>query len=337
MFNEFIVNKQNLINNIQTIKRDNLGSLVCAMVKANAYGVGLQNVVSTLNDYVDFFGVTNLQEAKQTAKYTTKKVLIVGALENEVDNRFSYSCHCLEDVQKLAKTNQTVNIHLKINTGMNRFGFDDIKDYEKALKIIQKSNLVLEGLFTHFATTDKNVEKQMFIFDKYVIVAKQYNFKPIVHVDNSFVNETNNHHKDMVRIGFDLYNRKNQKFTPVVEIKTQVVQINKVKKGELVGYNYRFVAPKKMDIAVVPVGYADGFSLNYVGMYLKVFGVKCRVLNICMDCFMLDVTGLEIKKGDVIQILGTDISLDNYADFAKISAYEVMTRFAAIRATRKLI
>ena len=338
MFNNIIIHKDNLINNIKQVRNENPNSKVCAMVKANAYGVGDSVVVQVFEKYVDFWGVACFFEAQKIKKLTKRPILIVGALEKEnIDERFSYTCSDLEDVLFLTSLNSQIKIHLKINTGMNRFGFSNLKDFKKALNVIKKSKLKLEGLFTHFATSDELVNEQMKKFNKFVDVCFSLGLNPIVHADNSFVNEKFNHNLDMVRIGFSLYNRSDGWFLPAVEIKTKIVQIQNVKKGELVGYDYRFVAKRDLIVAVVPIGYADGFDMKFLGIELNIGGSFCKVLNICMDCFMLDITNTKLKKGDEIYLLNKFNSLNFYAEYAETNAYEIMTKFSHMRASRVLI
>lgn len=338
MFNEILINKTNLINNIKQVKSKNQNSKICAMVKANAYGVGVKQVVKILENYVDFWGVACFFEANAIKNLTNKKILIVGPLENKnINERFSYTCSSIEDVKFLIKLNKKINIHIKINSGMNRYGLSDFKEFKQILKLVKNSQLEFEGIFTHFATADKFVNFQYNYFLKFVHIAKKYGFNPIVHADNSVVNEKFNHNLDMVRIGFDLYNKSSENFKPVVEIKSKIVQINKVKKGNLVGYNYRFVAKKSMQVAVIPIGYADGFDMHYLNLSLNISNKNCKILNICMDCFMLDVSDIKIKKGDEIYILNHIKPLSLYANYSNTSEYEVMTKFSKLRAVRKVI
>lgn len=338
MFNKIVIYKDNLISNIKQVKQENKNSKICAMVKANAYGVGVNQVVQVLEDYADFFGVACFFEAKQVRSLTNKSILIVGAFDkDEINEDFSYSCSSLEDVELLISQNQKIKIHFKINTGMNRYGFKDLKEFKKALILAKKSLLIVEGIYTHFATTDDYVLEQMKNFNKFVKLCEKFGFAPLVHADNSFVNEKCNHKLDMVRIGFNLYNNNKGWFLPVAEIKSEVVSLIDVNKGELVGYDYRCVAKHKMKVAVVPIGYADGFKLKYIGMEINVQGVNCQVLNVCMDCFMLDVTKLNIKKGDEIFVLNKFNSLEDYSRFVNSSPYEIMTNFSSLRAERIVV
>lgn len=337
MFNQFIVHKNNLINNIKQVRFENPNSKVCAMVKANAYGVGDEIVIKTLEDYVDFWGVACFFEAQKIKPLTKNKILIVGALEKEyIDEDFVYSCGNIDELKFLIDLKKQIRIHFKVNTGMNRFGFKSLREFKKAMNMICHSCLILEGLYTHFATTDEFVLEQMVEFKKYIKVCNSFGVFPIVHADNSFVNEKFNHKLDMVRIGFSLFNRDEGWFLPTCEIKSTIVETYSISKGEQVGYEKRFVAPKKMKIAIIPIGYADGFDFKYIGMELNVAGQKLKVLNICMDCFMLDITNSKLKKGDEIYILNKFNPLQLYANYCGGSAYEVMTKFSHIRADRIL-
>ncbi len=337
MFNSFLVSSENLIKNIKYIRLKNPNSKICVMVKANAYGVGVKFVVKTIDRYVDFYGVSNEQEARQVAKFSKKKILIVGALPYRIDGRFSYTCHSIDDIIRLVKKDKEYNIHLKINSGMNRFGFKSAREFSRALKLIKNSKLKIEGIFTHFATADEYMHVQFSQFLKFVKMVKKKDFNPIIHADNSIVSEIENHGLDMVRVGFSLYNKSSKNFSPVVKIKTKIVQVNMVRAGELVGYNYIFVAKKNMRVGIIPIGYADGFDLSYIGLKLNLNGNLCKVLNICMDCFMVDLTDTKLKKGDSIYILDDTTPLKTYADYSNSSEYEVMTKFSQIRANRRLL
>ena len=335
MFNKFVIYKKNLINNINQIKAKNPQTKICAMVKANAYGVGEQQVVKILNKYVDFFGVANYVEALKIKNLTNKKILITSALDiTHINKRFSYTCNSLQDIESLANLNKKINIHLKINSGMNRFGISSIEEAKQCLQKIAESKLILEGVYTHFATTDEYVSVQLKTFHKYVALTQKMGFNPIFHADNSHVFDKFNHNFQMVRIGFNLYNSSGLNYKPVVEIKTQIVQTNIVKKGQLVGYDRRFVASSRRVVAVLPLGYADGFDMRYLGLKLNISGSLCKVLNICMDCFMLDITKTNLKKDDRISILNSANPLSLYANYSSTSEYEVMCKFGNLRADR---
>ena len=148
------------------------------------------------------------------------------------------------------------------------------------------------------------------------------------------VSELKNHALDMVRIGFNMYNQDKFGYKPVVKIKSKIVQINSVKKGELIGYDRRFVASKKMKVAIIPIGYADGFDMRYIGGSILFKSVQCKILNICMDCFMLDVTDVNVNIDEDIYILDRNNTLYKYAQMLNTTEYEVMTKFNQMRAER---
>ena len=339
MFNRFIIYKDNIISNVKQAKQKNPNSKICAMIKANAYGVGLDQVVKILNPYVDYFGVSCFFEAKRLFKLTKKKVLIVGPIceREKINTHISYTCSSLEDVKFLISKNKKINIHLKINTGMNRYGFSNFAKFKQAVQLCLNSKLNIEGIFTHFATTDEFVEMQMKCFQKFVLHIKQSGIKAIVHADNSETSERFSHNLDMVRIGFNLYNSNTKPYLPAVEIRSQIVQIQNINKGDCVGYAKRFVAKSRMEVGIVPIGYADGFDMSYLGIKLKLKNKWCKVLNICMDCFMLDITKLRIKKEEPICVLNKINSLSHYAKHSHTHEYEVMTRFSSIRANKEVL
>jgi len=339
MLNQFFIYKNRLLNNIKKIKSKNHNSLICAMVKANAYGVGADFVVKTFSPYVNFFGVSSLKEAEGISSLTSKKILIVSSLEKNknLTNRFSYTCSSLADVLFLKRLHKKFNVHLKINTGMNRYGFSSLEEFSKALSIIKNSKLVLEGVFTHFATDDSYVNVQFKRFKQFIEIIKKNQLKPIIHADNSRVSEKYNHNLDMIRVGFNLYNNNKNGFKAVITIKSKIVQVNLIKSGDLVGYDKKYISKSNIRVAVIPVGYADGFLTLYRGMMIKLKNQDCEVLNVCMDCFMLDITKTSLKKGDIVYILNKQNPLSNYSNYSKLSEYEVMCNFSHIRSDKKLI
>lgn len=336
MFNEFIIDSKKLIKNIKQAKQKSNNKKICAMVKADAYGIGAKTVVKLLNDYVDYFGVACFFEANSIKRYTNKKILIVGPVERKrIDERFSYTCNGIEDLKYIASKNKNVSIHLKVNSGMNRYGIKNLKEFIVCLQFIKTNKLKLEGVFTHFATSDKYTNLQYKKFLKFVRATKELNLDPIFHCDNSETSFSFYHKMDMIRIGHCLYLGGNG-FELIAKINSPIVQINEIKKNEQVGYDNRFIAKKNMRIAVLPVGYADGFSLNNIGKNLLIKNNQCQILNICMDCFMLDITNTNLKINDKIEILNNINNLQFYAKNSSTIDYEIMCRFSLMR-SKKII
>lgn len=332
MYNEIIISRDNLINNIKQVKSNNPKSKICIMVKANAYGVGMHEVVSVIDEYVDCYGVACFFEAETLRTITNKDILMVGALENLEECarlNIQVSIHSLTDAKRIKNLNKHIKVHIKINSGMNRYGVKSKRELNAIYRILKGSETEIVGLYTHFATDDDYVDTQMREFLDITKDKEQYK-----HVDNSIVSEIKNHSLDMVRIGYNIYNQDNFGYKSVVTIKSRIVQINNVKEGELVGYARRFVADKRTKVAIIPIGYADGFDMRYLGSSITYNEVECRILNICMDCFMLDISATKAKVGDEIYILDSNNPLKKYADTLGSSEYEVMTKFGTMRAER---
>ena len=165
-----IFDRTKLIKNLKSLNTLN----VCAMVKANAYGLGVKNVCTTLLGKVKYFGVANMSEALAIREFDKiTPVLIVGIcsdFNSAISNNIELTIESLEMLLRLEsyiqKQNNKIKIHIKINTGMNRLGIDEIIDFKKCLKIIQNNrNIVLQGVFTHFATIEND---NIFLKNRYV-------------------------------------------------------------------------------------------------------------------------------------------------------------------------
>ena len=347
-FNDFIVDVKQLKINALNIK-SNLDRNVklCAIVKANAYGLGVETVCKTLYGIADFFAVSSLWEALNIRifdKITPIVVLGMTDLENiqvASKNDISISVSSLEQLLKIeqysAEFGCNSKLHLQVNSGLNRYGFKSLPLFKSALKVIESSNnLELEGVYSHFATKSNDVsflKKQFVKFNQFKNVVKNENV--IFHISNSYATSLDKKfHLNMVRNGFALYGGNSyfgNKF--VLSIKSKLVNIFEVKKGDTIGYDRTFVVPKAMKIGVVPLGYADGYDRRLSNkFYVLAGGEKCRILgNICMDCFMIDLTNTDANVGDDVVILGKQkqrtITLQDIAEALQTSPYEVLLKF----------
>ena len=161
---EIVVSKKQLIKNIEEIKKIAKNKKICAMVKANAYGHGLENVVEKLRNSVDFFGVANINEALKIREICpNSKILIVGKTRFFKDcweNNLSFVIESFSQFENLmlqVKNNENydcINIHIKINSGMNRLGISSVKEFKKIFEECEKNNINVEGVLTHFSTAD---------------------------------------------------------------------------------------------------------------------------------------------------------------------------------------
>ena len=347
-FSDFIVDTKKLKNNAYNIKGIlNRNTKLCAIVKANAYGIGVETVCKTLYGIVDFFAVSSVYEALNIRvfdKITPIVVLGVTDIDNiEICSKsnISISISSLEKLLQIMdfcdKHQTIINIHLQINTGLNRYGFRSIALFREGLICIKKCKYIkLEGVYSHFATKENDVgfiKKQFVRFNQFKKYVKEDNV--IFHMANSYATLFDNKfHMDMVRNGFLLYggtkNNIGNKF--VLSIKSKIVNIIDAKKGDTIGYDRTYVAKKNMTIGIIPLGYADGYDRRLSNkFFVLINGEKCNIVgNICMDCFMVDVSQVGAKIGDSVVLLGVqknnEITIYDIANVLGVSPYEVLLK-----------
>jgi len=344
MFSKIILNKSNLLHNLNSIKSFCNNAQVCAMVKANAYGHGIKEIVGVLKGRVGAFGVVNIDEAIKVREVDKSTPVIIfsecDAIEKALEYNISLSIISIKSLKNIIKISKKCRIkpklHLNINTGMNRFGIKSHEDFQKVIAILRKNQLQLNGMFTHFSslTTDENYTiRQREIFQFYIDLLPQ-DFKPIIHVGggNSLFKEKG---FEMYRVGMFLYGYGHAGLLPVMSVCSTIVTMQEVKKQEHVGYMASFTAQNDMQVAVVPIGYDDGVKRGLSNnFYVKVKGTLCKnVGKICMDCFMIDVTNVKVKIGDEVEVLW---DAGNWTTFLNTTEYEILTNFNGFRGERIL-
>ena len=345
------VNLNALVNNVRYYRRfmKPETKMVC-MVKASGYGVGSLETSKTLQDNgVDYLAVAvadegaDLREAGITANImimnpetTSFKMLFDYRLEPEV---FSFSL--LEQLIRAAEKEGITNfpIHIKLDTGMHRLGFNPEKDMPQLIERLKRQTaLVPCSVFSHFVGSDGDEfdafsRHQFDLFDR---ASQQlqaaYHHKIIRHICNSAgIEHFPEYHLDMVRLGLGLYGinaRNNHILNNVATLKTTILQIREVPKGDSIGYSRRTILDRNSRIAAIPIGYADGLNrhLGNRGCYCLVNGQKAYYVgNICMDVCMIDVTGIECKEGDQVEIFGDNLSVTVLSDALGTIPYEVLT------------
>ncbi len=345
--NNYVVNVSNLISNVKSIHRATGNKVkICAIVKADAYGMGMRAVTEAIKNRVDFFGVASVCEAVKLREYNkVSPVLILGEVNLDAinwcaKNNVSVTVSSLNELRYIEANlhDQLLRVHLKVNSGLNRIGFSSVLQFNKAVAMVRKSTVMtLEGVFTHFATKQNDVEfmqKQHDLFEKFI---QNLPSDVIVHCCNSFatMNDKRYFH-GMVRPGFALYgeHKCDYPLKRVLNINSQVIFVHKVKSGNTVGYDRTYKAKGDRTIAVIPIGYADGldrrlsnnFSLIVEGKLAPIVG------NICMDVALLDVTDIpNVYVGSKVTLLGSDgectLTPHDYAQALNTSPYEVLLKF----------
>ena len=323
--------------------------MVC-MVKASAYGIGSFETSKTLQDQgVDYLAVAVADEGADLRKagitsnimvmnpeMTSFKMLFDYRLEPEV-----YNFQLLEALIYAAEKEGITNfpIHIKLDTGMHRLGFNPKEDIDRLItRLSKQSALIPCSVFSHFVGSDAD-EFDSFSrhqFELYDEASQKlqaaYSHKILRHICNSAgIEHFPKYHLDMVRLGLGLYGinpRNNEVINNVVTLKTTILQIRNVPAGDTVGYSRKGKIDHDCRIAAIPIGYADGLNrkLGNGNGYCMVHGQKAPYVgNICMDVCMIDVTGIECSEGDYVTIFGDELPVTVLSDAIGTIPYEILT------------
>lgn len=329
---------------------------ICAVIKANGYGHGALRIARAIENmpYLWGFAVATVEEAVALIEDGIKKpALILGlAFENEYETIIEHQIRpavCeLSSAIKLSeiaqKKNTTCYIHLKIDTGMSRIGF---QANQEALDVIRQinelPNLVIEGIFTHFSRADETDKtatmEQIHIFNEFIQNLEMEGITiPIKHCSNSAgIVEMQEANMDMVRAGITLYglwpsdevNKNKLHLIPAMSLKSHITFIKELEANRFISYGGTYRTEKPCKIATIPVGYADGYArgLSNKG-YVLVNGYQAKICGrVCMDQFMVDVTHIPgVKEGDSVTLLGQDgkerITLEELGELSGRFNYE---------------
>ena len=333
-----------------------------AVVKAFAYGTDPVLVGRLLQEMkVDYLAVAYTHEGVVLRKAGISLPILV--LNPQPDNfeylleyRLEPDLHHLELIDRfelLVKEKGLTNypVHIMLNTGMNRLGFKafEIDTLAQRLKTIQ--NIKVVSLFSHLAASEDPDEREFTLgqiaqFEKMTAqLIPVLREKPMKHIVNtSGILNYPEAHFDMVRLGIGLYGFANdkentRKLLNVSNLKTTISHVQHLKKGETVSYNRHFKATKPSEIAVVPLGYADGVNrlLSDGKGHVWINGQKAPIAGtICMDIFMVDVTGMNCRPGDEVIIFNNQEHVAEIARTTQTITYEVLTSISQ-RVRRKLI
>ena len=230
-------------------------------------------------------------------------------------------------------------VHIKLDTGMHRLGFDPEKDMDKLIDRLKHQNAVIpRSVFSHFVGSDSDdfdsfSAHQFELFDKGSRkLQAAFDHKILRHIDNSAgIEHFPERQLDMCRLGLGLYginSRNNEIINNVSTLKTTILQLRNVPAGDTVGYSRKGKIDHDSVIAAIPIGYADGLNrhLGNRHCYCLVNGKKAEYVgNICMDVAMIDVTGIDCKEGDSVEIFGDDLPVTVLSDALDTIPYEVLT------------
>lgn len=346
------VNLENLAHNFREIQKlVGPNVKVMATVKADAYGHGLIPVSKKLLACgTDSFGVASIDEGIKLRKEKIRlPILVLGAcLCEDISPLFKYDLVptvCTYDFAQALdaaarKYRRPMNIHVKVDTGMARIGVSHEDAFELVTRIARFRHLRIEGLFTHFAFADMNPEftrYQIELFRQLVSKLEKSGVSiPLTHAANSMgIVGYKDGHFTMVRPGLILYGLYPSKdiamhLKPVLCLKTRIVHVKRVLKGQGVSYGHTYITKKNTSIATLPIGYGDGYprNLSNVASVLirgKRFSISGRI---CMDQIMVDVGSFSVKTGDEVILIGSQgkasIGAEELAEQSGTIPYEIV-------------
>ena len=326
-----------------------------AMVKASSYGLGDVELVNTLLDQgVEYLAVAYTDEGVRLRKRRIDTpIIVLGAeahsfevmvnhrLEPEIFN--FYYLQQLEEVLARHPEIPQFNIHIKVDTGMHRLGFD-MQDLPRLIDIVKRNpKLHIASVFSHLAAAEDPAEdaftrRQIALFGRMTdVICAAFDYKILRHILNSAgIIRFPEAQFDMVRLGIQLYGCSEipemaSKLHNVVTLKTVITQIKQIPAGETIGYNRTWKLQRDTQVAIIPIGYADGYPRELCNGRGKVLvqGQKVPIIGkVCMDMCMLDITGLRVHEGDEVIVYGEGNTVSEMAEAAGLISYELMTRIS---------
>jgi len=334
------IHLDNLYSNYKAVSDKIPNKTVIPVVKANAYGHGAVEVVKHLySKGVRFFAVSLIEEADEIRKiYKDIEILIMGVAHKEDFNHcakhhYTITLSNIDQVDGCMMLDSLLKVHLKVDTGMNRLGFKDDQEIKEVVSFLDNHQFVnLEGIFTHFATADGDIEyyqKQKNKFEE-IIETLDYKFD-MIHCSNS--SSSIKFEKDIpytthTRLGISLYglslDQGMEFLKDTFKLQTKIQEIKHLTKGEKVGYGITYTAKEDEIIGVLPIGYADGFIRMNQGGDVEIQNKRYKIVGrICMDQMFVKIDDSITKEDDVI-LMGGLISIDEVAERLQTINYEII-------------
>ena len=342
------INLSNLIKNLNYYRNivPNKTKLL-VMIKAAGYGTGLIESAKILEkNHIDYLGVAYTDEGVELRKKGLKSPILImnveqKSMDNLIENNLTPSIHDISQLDELTKKLiilgiKNFPIHIKLNTGMNRMGFDPNEIKKLCSFLLCQPEIKVEGIFSHLAASDlengkKLTQKQFKLFHELSSeIESKLGVNSIKHILNtSGIENYIDHSLDMVRLGIGLYGvSKNERLSNVAYLVSKISKIRNIVKGDYIGYGINNIAKKNITIAIIPIGYADGFSRllgNGNGHVWINNSLHSTVGNVCMDMMFIDVTNKKVKINDRVEIFGNNYSIIEMANSINTIPYEIIS------------
>jgi|TARA_B110000908_G_scaffold162969_1_gene209048 alanine racemase len=320
-----------------------------AMVKAFSYGAGTVEIPKILEqEGVDYLGVAYTEEGIALRNNGIKTPIVVlnpepGSFSDLISYDLQPEIYSLQELDEFVRDlivagKQDYPIHIKLETGMNRLGFLPNEIPKLIQYITSQPEVYIKTVFSHLSSADDKEEVDFTLeqIKKFELYSNQltsaFNYPIDRHILNTAGIENYPEYQfDMVRLGIGMYGinvSDNSEIKPISSLKTVIIQLKNLKKGDSIGYGRQTKAEGEMTIAILPIGYSDGLrrSLGNGNYSFYVNGKQCSLAgNICMDICMMDVTNCEVKVGDEVEIFGEHNSIEDLANTMGTIPYEVLT------------
>ena len=340
-----------LKHNLNQFKNSlNAETSMLAMVKAQSYGAGLTTMAQFLEKQgIHYFGVAYSDEGKELRKSGIKTpILVMNAEEEGMETCVEYDLepaiydfNQLDELLKVLITQEKTAfpIHIKLDTGMKRLGFYPDQVQQLIEVLAAQPEVLVKSVYSHLAEAEDQestfTAKQIAQFEEICKQFESYLSYPFLrHILNSEgIAHYPNAQFDMVRIGIGLFGLSSnrlmeQRLKPVIDWTSSISQVKMIHPGESVGYGRTFIAQKEMRIAIIPIGYADGFKRSLSNGVGAVFidNQRCPVVGrVCMDMIMVDLGELKIHSNTKVEIIGSNQSLTQFAKDCHTIPYEILT------------
>ena len=309
------INYDAIIKNANYFKSVLGNSKLCAVVKCDAYGHGIVRVASCLRDIVHCFAVNDIAEANKIYPFG-KDILVlmpqdVAQSKIAVEKGYILTLDSFVTLQNLLQLSpKLARVHIKIDSGMSRLGFR-LEQLPKLLQLLEGSNIVVEGIFSHFYSENENFcQEQLNYFAKCSKIVSRKFGNITKHIANSSATLLNsNYYLDMVRVGLGLYGYGSPNLLIAKTVTAKVIALKHLSKGSVVGYGGEYRCESDMDVAVIDIGYNNGYVRSLRNPIVKIGNKLSNVVgNVCMSMCMVDVTNLPVYIGDEVVVLGENVN-----------------------------
>lgn len=329
------VDLKNIEKNVETlINKYNEYEYYFGVVKADCYGHNnLETVKAIIKGGCNYLAVATLDEALEIRREIKDiPILCLGIIPIEyidkcVENSITVTISSLDYLKKINQND--LKVHIKINTGMNRLGINNLKEFNETCELLKKRNIAVEGIYTHiYNPADENTTLKQ--FQKFEEITSAINIEeiPIVHVcaSDATICYKKMSYINGCRLGIAMYGFSENKELDLLStfsLYSEVIQINEVE-NETVGYNGAYKALKKEKIAVIPIGYADGIIRRNTGREVYIGDKEYNIVgNICMDMLFVKVDD-SVKVGDKVTVIKDKEHIEKIARHLETIPYEIM-------------